>query len=248
MSFDDFDDEVVEQAKDELLDQFENRTEHEVGAMLHMFALRFMMSENAMITDGFSAVEQSCREYVDDLISSGELPPRPTDWRWPESLRFETNHGYSYWVTDAYRENFNNLHQYLNEARIEAFENQGVDIAQEILTALKTDPEVFTKLISYRLGEGKYASVPVMHSIDIEELIDAWLSIAKQNWRTIQYAFNSRYEGGRLQNDEHHTGELADELDWAIELRQSLEARAAMLDGYKRLRITRIIPNLPLAN
>ena len=246
MSFDDLDDEVVEQAKNELLDQFENRELHEVGAMLHMFALRFMMSENAIISDDYPIVEQSCREYIDDLLSSGELPPRPTDWRWPESLRFESSHGYTYWVRDAYRENFSNVHQYLNDKRIEAFDNQGSEIAQEILTALQADPELFTKLISYRMGEGKYASVPVMHRIDIQELIEVWLSVPKANWRTIKYAFDSRYEAGRLQNDEHHTGELAAERDWAIQLRQSLEAHAATLDGYKRLRITRIIPNVPL--
>lgn len=248
MSFDILDDEVVEQAKNELFDQFENRELHEVGAMLHLFALRFMMSENAIITDDYPAVERSCCEYIDDLLSSDDLPVRPTDPKWPESLKYRSSHGYGYWVSDAYQNYFSNVHQYLNNKRIEAFANQGTQIAEEILTTLKTDPELFTKLISYKLGEGKYASIPVMHTIDTNKLVEVWLSIPKANWRTIQYAFNSRYEGGRLQNDEHHTGELAAERDWAIQLRQSLEAHATKLGGYKRLRITRIIPNLPLSD
>ena len=248
MSFDKLDDEVIEQAKDELLCQFENRQIYEVGEMLHMFALRFMKSQNGIISDDIMTVEKSCQTYIDDLLSSGELPPRPTDLRWPESLRFEASHGYSYWVTDAYRGNFNNVQQYLNDARIQAFEKRGPEVAQEILAALRTDPEEFTKLISYRLGEGKYASIPVMHFIDCEDLVETWLSIPKENWRNIQYAFDSRYKTGRLQTDEHHTGKLAGERDWAIQLRRSLETRAAALDGFKRLRITRIIPNLPLAD
>ncbi|WP_371396637.1 P-loop NTPase fold protein [Fretibacter rubidus] len=245
MSFDDLDDEIVEQAKNELLDQFENRELHEVGAMLHMFALRFMMSENAIITEDYPTVEQSCREYIDDLLSNGELPPRPTDWRWPESSRFRSSHGYSYWVREAYQENFSNVHQYLNDKRIEAFDNQGTDVAQEILAALRTNPDEFTKLISFRQGEGKYALLPVMHNINLNELVETWLSLPKESWRTIQYAFNDRYEGGRLQNDDNHIGELSGERDWAIGLRQSLEARAAALGGYKGLRISRIIPRLP---
>lgn len=245
MNFDELDDADVEQAKNELLEQFETRKLSESGEMLHMFALRFMMSENAIITEDYPAVEQSCREYIDDLLSRGELDPRPPDWRWPDSFSFETSHGYSYWVTDAYRDNFSNVHQYLNDKRIEAFENQGPAIAEEIMYALQTDPEAFTKLISYRLGEGKFASVPVMHTIDVDNLVEAWLTLPKVSWRHIQYAFNSRYESGRLQNDERHTGELAAERDWAIELRKALETRAAALDGYKKLRITRIIPNLP---
>ncbi|MCF6220739.1 MAG: KAP family NTPase [Robiginitomaculum sp.] len=245
--FDDHEDEVVELAKDELFDQFKNRKLHEVGAMLHMFALRFMMSENGIIDENIQTVENSCCKYIDDLLSSGDLPPRPTDMHWPENLRFESNHGYAYWTTDAYKENFNNVHQYLIKARIQAFENHGPEIAREILTALQTNFEKFTKLISYRLEGGKYASIPVLQHIDVEEFIDAWLSLPKANWRPIQYAFDSRYENGRLQNDEHHTGELAVERDWAIQLRQSLESRAAKLDGYKRLRITRIIPRLPQA-
>ena len=245
MNFDELDDEVVEQAKDELLNQFKNRELHEVGAMLHMFALQFLMSENSIISDDYAAVEQSCYEYIDDLLSSGDLPPMHTDPRWPDSLRFESSHGYSYWVKDTYRENFSNVRQYLNDKRIEAFDNQGTNVAQEILTALQTDQELFTKLISYRMGEGKYASVPVMHHIDIGELIKVWFGIPKASWRTVQYAFNSRYQGGRLRNDEHGTGELATERDWAIQLRQSLEAYAEKLDGYKRLRVIRIIPDLP---
>jgi len=114
-----------------------------------------------------------------------------------------------------------------------------------LLTALKNDFEEFTKLISYRLGEGKYALIPVMHTINIDELIDIWFELPKVTWRHIKYAFNSRYEHGRLQNDEHNPGELVAEREWAIQLRESLDVRAAEVNGYKRLRIKRIIPNLP---
>lgn len=245
MSFDKLDDEIVEAAKDELLDKFQKREIHEVGEMLHTFALRFMMSENNIIMDNFEVVEQSCLQYIDDLLLRGQLPPRPTAWQWPESLALQSSHGYSYWVTDRYKDNFNNVYQHLNQARTKAFDYQGAEVAKEILDALKTDSEKFTKLISYRLGEGKYASLPVMNNINVDELVDIWLGLPKPAWRNIQYAFGSRYDGGHLQNDEHHTGKLSTERDWAISLRKSLESRAAAVGGYKGLRITRIIPRLP---
>ena len=244
-SFDELEDDIVEQAKDELLDQFENRKVYDAEEMLHIFALRFMMSENEIIDHDIQAVEKSCFKYIDDLLLNGELPPRPTDSDWPAGLRYENSYGYAYWVKDSYKGNFEKVHQHLNDARVKAFDNNGEKIAEEILTALKNDFEEFTKLISYRLGEGKYALIPVMHTINIDELIDIWFELPKVTWRHIKYAFNSRYEHGRLQNDEHNPGELVAEREWAIQLRESLDVRAAEVNGYKRLRIKRIIPNLP---
>ena len=247
MSFDELDDDIVELAKEELLDQFKNREIHDVGEMLNMFALRFMMSENEIIDHNIQAVEKSCFKYIDDLLFNGELPPRPTDSDWPAGLRYENSYGYAYWVKDSYKGNFEKVHQHLNNARVKAFDNNGEKIGEEILTALKNDFEEFTKLISYRLGEGKYALIPVMHTINIDELIDIWFELPKVTWRHIQYAFNSRYEHGRLQNDEHNTGELVAEREWTMQLREALEKRAAAVTGYQRLRIMRIIPNLPKA-
>ena len=244
ISFDEFDDEIVEQAKDELLDQFDKRKEHDTGTMLHMFALRFMMSEHGIISDKIETVQQDCFAYIDDLLSSEKLPARPTDWRWPENLQFQSSYGFGYWIEDSYRDNFNNVQEYLNKARIQAFENQEEQIADEILSALRDDTDKFAKLISYWLGEGRYASVPVLQFIDTEKFVDTWLNIPMKSWRIVQYSINSRYELGGLQDGKN----LESERDWAIQLRKSLEARAAKLDGYKRLRIKRIIPNLPQAN
>lgn len=241
-SFDDLEDEIVEEAKNELLDQFQTKKILEPNAMLHMFALRFMMSENRIIQDNIETVEESCREYIDDLLLHNALPPRPTDSRWPGNFRSENNRGYGFWVTDAYRDNFNSVHQYLNNARVKAFQNQGQNIAEEIITALKTNTEEFTKLISYGYGGGKYAELPVMNMIDIDEFINAWLTLPKASWQSIQFAFDKRYGGRRLQNDENFIGKLAEEREWAFQLRQGLEVRAENLGGYKGLRVTRIIP------
>ena len=109
---------------------------------------------------------------------------------------------------------------------------------------MREDPEKFAKLISYWSGEGKYASVPVLQFIDAEKFVETWLNSPKKSWRTVKYSINSRYKHGGLQDGKN----LEIERDWAIQLRKSLEALAAELDGYKQLRITRIIPNLPLAS
>jgi hypothetical protein len=204
-----------------------------------------MKAQNGVIKDSFKKVEQSCKDYIDDLLSKGELPSRPTENHWPSSIRYEASHGYSYWVTDAYRDHFGRVFEYLNDARVKAFENQGNELAERLLSSLSSDVEEFTKLISYRSGGGEYAAIPVLHHIDVNTFVDAWLSLPKSHWQSVRYALNSRYEGGRLQNDEHHIGELADERSWAISLRKLLEARAKKLAGYKGLRISRIIPNIP---
>ena len=243
MSFDKIDDEIVEQAKDELLDRFDNRKEHDIGTMLHMFALRFMMSEHGIIPDSIETVQKDCVSYIEELLLGEKLPARPTDWRWPESFKSEAGFGFAYWVEESYRDSFNDVQEHLNQARTRAFEKQGEQIADEILSALREDPEKFAKLISYWSGEGKYASVPVLQFIDTEKFVETWLNSPKKSWRTVKYSINSRYKHGGLQDGKN----LEIERNWAIQLRKSLEALAAELHGYKRLRITRIIPNLPTA-
>jgi len=217
MSFDKLDDEIVEHAK---------------------------MSTHGIIMDDIATVESSCREYIDDLLKSCNLPPKPADWQWMENHLNVENDGNGYWVEDSYRDSFKEVHKYLNVARIQAFEDQSETIAGEILYALKTDAEKFLQLICYMRGGGKYASVPVLHYIDTEIFIETWFSIPKTDWRLVQYALNNRYEIGGLQDGKN----LEAERDWAIRLRESLEARAASLGGYQGLRITRIIPNLPQAD
>jgi len=240
MAFDENDDESVEDAKNELLEQFKNREVFELGAMQHMFALRFMMSEHDIITDDFDAVEQSCRAYIEDLVLSGELLPTPPNIDFMDRYYRESSHGHSYWVEDNYRQKFLDIQQYLRDSRDAVFESQAHDIGGEILTALREDSDVFTKLISHRLGEGKYASVPVMRHINATEFVETWLSLPKLRWRSVQYAIYSRYEHNRLADD----GLLVAEQEWVLQMREVLQERADDLNGYQKLRISRIIPTI----
>lgn len=244
ISFDKVEDDIVETAKAELLEQFDTRKVHDIGVMLHMFALRFMMSKHGIITDDIVAVENSCLTYIDDLLEKGDLPRRPTDWQWPNNFDSQSSYGHGYWVEDSYSDNFNNVYEHLNNARIQAFENQSKKIAGEILDALKTSAEKFTQLICHVPDGGEYASVPILHYIDVGNFIETWLCMPKSEWREVQYALHKRYETGGLQEGRN----LAAERDWAIQLRNSLEASAASLGGYKGLRISRLISKLPHFN
>lgn len=248
MSFDDVDDYNVDEAKQVVQTQFLNREVTDTGEMLHIFALHFMMAKHEIIMSEchdpqlkMQTVEDECKRYIDDLLQNGNLPPRPTDWRWPEGIRLEASYGFSYWVEDDYRERFNRIYEYLNDARIVAFHGKGADVAQEILSALRTDVDEFAKLISYKSDGGKYAAIPVMQHVGVVDLLDAWMKAPKDKWRTIRDAIDKRYETGRLQQGK----ELAEEREWAVALRKGLEAKISNLGSYQRLRLKRVMPNLP---
>ena len=78
IGFDRLEDEDVNTALEQMNRQFKKREIIDSGKMLHIFALKMMMSENGINDVTIGDVEASCLKYIDDLRKSERLPPRST--------------------------------------------------------------------------------------------------------------------------------------------------------------------------
>ena len=81
------------------------------------------------------------------------------------------------------------------------------------------------------------ALVLILHEIQPEDFVAAWLMAPRAQWRAIRYALQSRYDHGLER-------ELIEERDWALAVHQVLLDRAATADGLSTLRIRRVIPKV----
>ncbi|WP_454691996.1 hypothetical protein [Achromobacter aloeverae] len=239
INFDELDDAVVEAAVKKMNEEFDARTITEPGAILHIFGLRLMMAEECVSGRSLSDEVEAGKAYIDDLLSADSLPPRGTEWRWQSSLD-HGHDGFGFWVTPTGRPFFDELRSYLFRAREEALRRRFPALVQELIEKARTDPQAAFDMLSKRSATS-YASIPILRDADAASVVEAWLSAPREQWRTLQSAFDDRYGQGQLQR------ELEEELRFSRALREALELRANETSGLSRFRIKRIVPKALIA-
>ena len=236
INFDKLDDDIVEVARVRMEQQFTDRSVTDSGEILHIFALKMMMAEHGIDKGSIEDVVVLCKAYVDDLLYVGKLPPRETDWQWHNAF----NHSYEglgYWVSVGAAPHFKELWDHLIAAREEALEKQFPRIFDELLAMIVSDPNQFFESMSpTSKGENPYALIPMLHRLPAERFVNAWLRAPKENWREVSTALENRYSHGQIHSD------LSVEKNWVLEVCELLEKRANEADGFKALRIRRMIP------
>jgi hypothetical protein len=237
INFNEIDDEEVERARQKMQDQFDGREVTNPGEILHVFSLNLLMARHKILSDDIPTVVRNCKQYIDDLLSDDRLPPRPTQSQWSrDEERGYAGHGY--WVEDEYREEFDDLFSYLNNAREKALEKQFPAITARLLTLVETDASAFRGLVSVtKDGGNDYVEIPILAHIAPEDFVTAWLRSPKKNWRQIYSALSERYQGRNF------SGELEPEKQWVLSVIQIMEAEAEKSDGFAAYRIERITPS-----
>ena len=236
INFDKLEDEVTEAALRRMETQFAERSVNGSGEMLHIFALRLMMANYGITEQSLTEETAACKAYVDDLLAADRLPPRETDLHWREA--FEQSHdGYGYWLTDATKSHFIEIRKHLVASRENAFRNAIPQVITDLLAKMTTDANAVFEMISpTNNGDNPYAHIPLLHEIQPEEFVEAWLSAPRSQWRLISYALQGRYENERLELY------VLEESNWALAVHQILVERAASAKGFSALRIRRVIP------
>ncbi|WP_445500780.1 hypothetical protein [Microvirga sp. G4-2] len=237
-SFDKLDDSVVTQGLARMQEQFDRREVSDSGEMLHIFALRMMMSSKGVLDKNIKETEQECKAYIDDLLRMQSLPPRELDYRWYDDFATSA-YGIAYWVHDEYKAEFESVFNHLLDARNRSLELTFPKLASELLTILESDGQQFYEQVCYtRGGSNKYVMIPILNAIAPEDFVDAWMRSHKSNWYWIFGALRDRYEGGILER------ELKPEKDWIIRVLDLLEKEASKASGLARLRIQRSMPKI----
>lgn len=238
--FDELSDEDVETARERMEQQFQDREVTDSGEILHIFCLRMLMAEHGILDHSVEEVVQQSKRYIDDLLDSGNLPPRGTDWRWFDE--FDRSYdGFAYWVSEANTGHFKEMWDHLIGAREEALRRTFPQVRAELLAMVRNDQKAFFEAVSpTNNGHNPYASIPLLNDIPVGEFVDSWLEAPQDNWRWIDHSLQNRFSHGQLERD------LKEEKDWALEVLRELEARAEKEVGFRSLRILRLRPRVLL--
>ena len=236
IKFDTLDDAAVESGIRRMWEQFENRTVHDPGEMLHVFSLMMLMADNGTFEQNVEEIADACIEYINDLLDKELLTPLSADGRIPNRL-YEAHDGHSFWADPAYEAQFESVKAHLISSRQEALERVLPTWADEIRELAAHDGERFYEAVCRSHGGDKpYARIPIFNYLSPKAFVDAWLSGQRESWRHISWALDERYSDG------HVPEALSVERPWAVEVCKLLRARANELGGYGGQRILRIIP------
>jgi hypothetical protein len=234
MKFDEVSDIDSNNAAGQLKEQFDRREIDDIGEMLHIFALRFLMAEMGMITANFQQTEADCKEYISDLLERDKLSPNIID---PAYNEYPYAHkGHAFWVEDSYRLNFNMVLEHLAAARSKASKNLYPAIAKDLLKLVSADGALFARKISYTFsGDNTYARIDVLASIDPGEFVQEWMGSSASNWGYISRGLENRYLGI------DHNSALKSEKNWLRKVVELLDHQRKNAIGIRKKRIERIV-------
>ncbi|MFJ2445177.1 P-loop NTPase fold protein [Pseudomonas sp. NPDC087626] len=241
MKFDEISDIQSNAAAEKLLTQFNEREVDHIGEMLHLFALRFLLSDMGMITTNFDQTEIDCKKYLDELLAQDRLQSNMNSTNVFGDEYSHGYNGYTFWVQDNYRSHFRNVVDHLTTSRLNAAKKLFPAIAQDLLTLVKTDGALFARQISRTFsGNNIYANIDILASIEPSDFVQEWMGSPSQNWQYISRGLEQRYSSGELQST------LQSEKKWLQEVTELLNKQHKRERGIRKKRIERILPNVLL--
>ncbi len=242
-SFDYTEDHIVDNSVNQLLQQFKYREITDLGAMLHMFHLMFLMSSIKVINESFDEILEDCKSYINDLLLSKELPFSTSDNQFHHIHYDSSSHGHGFWLHAEYKKHIDIIRLHLKNKQEEALKNKYPEFGIEIINALDNNIEEFKNLL---IGDGstigKYGNIDVLTSISSEDFVISWLCRPYSEWDKIRNILVNRYSRGLAINL------LANEKGWLYAVVITLKLEAMKMKGFERLRIERIIPTRALAH
>jgi hypothetical protein len=239
MKFDEISDNQSNAAAEKLIEQFKEREIDNLGELLHLFALRFLLSDMEMIPADFKQTETDCKKYLDDLLAQDRLQSNLNSTNVFGAEFSHGYNGYSFWIQDNYREHFNNVVEHLTISRSLATKKLFPTLAKDLLNLVKTDGAEFARKISHTFsGNNTYARVDILPFIDPSDLVQEWMGSAPQNWQYIRRGLEQRYIGGELQNI------LQSEKKWLQDVTALLDREHKKARGIRKKRIERILLTL----
>ena len=240
IDFDELTDQEIKETLEKLSEDEKSLNITDEGDILHTFAMKCLLATSGEILSTPSTLLNETKEYIDKLRSSGKLSPQSANIR-NSYYNQDSAHGYGFWITESYKEEFFALKNYLQESRKLSLEEQYPNYIHEVIEYMKSDIQKFKETISRDTNKlGDYSQIPMMVSISPSEFVDVWLSLPRYNWDPVRKALEYRYDTGMLRNV------LSEEQPWIKQVIAELNVRASRETGLRNLRITRLIPRVAL--
>ncbi|WP_139833529.1 P-loop NTPase fold protein [Pseudomonas sp. B8(2017)] len=236
INFDNISDKESNAAASKLIEQFNERALTLPGELLHLFALRFLLTQMELVPGDYDSTETACKIYLDDLLDQKRLEPYSgPDSLWGEGFIYAHN-GYGYWVEEDYKPHFDRIVQHLRSAQQTAATRELPEHAKYLLGLISTNGDKFASEISLTFSGGNtFASIPVLANIEPSDFIQEWMGSRPENWEGVSRGLEQRYTSGQL------SGNLQKELSWIKEVIILMDKEKNKAKGIRRKRIERAI-------
>ncbi|WP_458722854.1 P-loop NTPase fold protein [Pseudomonas brenneri] len=236
MKFDELSESESRDAAEKLIKQFNSRDITTPGEILHLFALRFLLSEMTMIPRNLDQVEEDCKKYLDDLLDQKKIQPLRGLLQIRGSGFSDSFGGYAYWVEESYKSNFSRVNDYFNEIKSRATKQNYPELAKILLKLMSSDGAKFAEKISYTNGgSNDYAYFDVMLSIEPIDFVQEWMGSPAKNWRHISRGLEQRYSAGQLATS------LKSEKAWIVEVILLIDRERDKSKQIRKKRISRVL-------
>lgn len=236
ISFDRVDDDIINDAINELFENIKTLKLTDIGELIHSFCILYMLSENNIIDMDFDELERFEKDYINSIFDAGLLPSVPLVEGVLDDDVYERSYGHMYWIRKSYENHVENVITHLKQKRKETLLHQYPSFSKEILTALEYDIEKFKYIILGSASEpGIYSQIDILNSISHDDFLISWLMLPVEHWDKVRMVLNARYKRAQYNL-------LQKEKDWIYGLCVSLMLEAQTLSGLQRSRIERLIP------
>jgi hypothetical protein len=222
------DDDEVDAAAREMIENFKQRHYSVNGEVLHVFGQMLRLADVGVTGLDRSKTVEECKRYIDDLRSSGRLESHTSDFM--DDIRHGSYGGlvFSQNETTEFAELWTYFHEQRDLARIERYPAQ----AQNLLNELENSPEIFIgRVAQVEEGDGEFSRLPVLAALDPDQFAEKVIALPADQFRRVLTGMSTRYEYARLAH------ELVGEREWAEGLEAALYKRAATLKPHARDRV-----------
>lgn len=226
----DVSDDVFAAALTKMEEQFLKHEFVIIGEVLHVFGLRFMCATDGLLDITRERAFEQGKAYIDHLFINGKL-----DTRKPGILLDRDSGHDGLGFQEARSSDFKNLVAYLSEKCDEAQKNQYAVWGQEILTDMRNNADIFSKIATQQGVPNLYCRIPVLSTIEPAQFVHTWLEMDLDAQNKVGVALEGRYEFDMLLRD------LKDEFSWLQKI--SVESENQLGDKARptRVRFGRIL-------
>lgn len=207
--------------------EWSSRLYRNLGEVIHVTGLFIRYAKHGIYNRSVTQIIESAKEYVDELLVSGDIPMIEPNSR-PSPFDRDSYAGLGY----ASREEpeFQEFFKFIDNCRERALEKSFPEQAEALLSLINTDTNLFYRRIVLNNDiENKYYAVAILHLIQPTDFVQKLLETKPENRRVVVHALKERYSFDQFNS------KLVPELAWLNEvatlLHQEISARAGKVSA-----------------
>ncbi|EKN3457799.1 P-loop NTPase fold protein [Yersinia enterocolitica] len=210
--------------------KFSNREYNDIGEYLHVFSLKFWLSNNGIYKKSHSDVINECKRCIDDLCKEKHICTG-------EKINYNIENIvglYGYGFREPISIEFRTVFDYLKKSINKVFKENHSSFAYSIINKLPNDIAGFQRaLVNSDIKNGDYGSEDILISIPCELILSKMLECAPEKWFQVFSVFQRRYDANSFIREK--------EKDWLKNMVVELNVRMEHMSDVDKARLNNVI-------